>query len=43
MSTLAITTLGLFATYLATKRIRSTTTLVIFGLGALAILGIWKL
>jgi hypothetical protein len=43
MSTLAITTLGLFATYLATKRIRTTTTLVILGLGALALFEIWKL
>ncbi len=43
MSTLAITALGLFATFLATKRIRSTTTLVILGLGALTVFEIWSL
>ncbi|MNP33796.1 hypothetical protein D3C76_1270570 [compost metagenome] len=43
MSTLAITTLGLIATYFATKRIRSTTTLAILGLGAMALLEIWNL
>ncbi len=43
MSTLAITALGLVTTYLATKRIRSTTTLVILGLGSLALFEIWKL
>lgn len=42
MSTLAITSLGLFMTYLATKRVWSTTTLAILTLGALALLEIWK-
>lgn len=43
MSTLAITALGLATTYLATKRIWSTTTLVILGLGSLALFEIWRL
>ena len=43
MSTLAITALGLIATCLAAKRIRSTTTLAILGLGAMALLEIWNL